>query len=56
MSETPGTLAQARAERSLEEPAPTPDARLAFDGGKVPPMRDYRYVPDIALEAQVEKA
>jgi hypothetical protein len=43
VSETPVTLAQAREEHSLEEPAPTPDARLAFDGGKVPTIRDYRY-------------
>jgi hypothetical protein len=56
VSETPITLAHAREEHSLGEPAPTPDALLAFDGGKASTIRDYRYVLDIALEAQVEKA
>jgi len=29
---------------------------LAFEGGKVTTIRDYRYVPYIALEAEIEKA
>ena len=36
--------------------APSYFILLAFEGGKVTAIRDYRYVPYIALEADIEKA
>jgi RNA polymerase sigma factor (sigma-70 family) len=36
--------------------APSHFILLAFEGGKVTAIRDYRYVPYIALEAEIEQA
>jgi hypothetical protein len=49
-------MADAAVEQAaFDEVAEAQAIALAFGGGKITTIRDYRGVPDIALDARVEK-